>query len=268
MNSDALTKKERNRVFLRWFFLPELCWNYETMQSAGVVITLGPTLRKIYDDDEEYKEALLSHYMFFNTQPYMGNLIMGAALAMEAQEMEDKAAKREAISALKTGLMGPFAGLGDALFFVIPLTIFNAMAAYAALEGNATMMIPGLIFGFALIPVRYWLFNLGYTQGTKFLTTLSDKLKSFTNAALILGMMVIGALMATVVTINVPFKITQGDFTMKVQDTLNMIVPNLLPAAFVMFIYWILGRKKMTSTKIIMIVLLIAFIGYNAGILV
>ena len=45
-----------------------------------------------------------------------------------------------------------------------------------------------------------------------------------------------------------------------------MIFPRLVPAVFTGFIFWILGRKGMTSTKAILIIILLALgcsaIGY------
>ena len=266
--SYKVTKKDVRDTWLRYFLLNQVCFNWETMQSAGVVMTLQPILKKIYaDDPEKYKEAVLSHYQFFNTQPFVGGTILGAALAMEEDQSMDWAEKREAIAGLKTGLMGPFAGLGDSLFFIIPSTIFNAMAAYSALKGSAMGLIPGLAFGIALIALRYWFVKVGYEQGTKFVSGISGQLKAITKAATILGMIVLGALIVSVIYIYTPITFTSGEYSTALMDVFDGIAPGLLPMLFTLFIYWLLGRKNMTSTKAILIVILIAFVGYNLGIL-
>jgi PTS system mannose-specific IID component len=41
------------------------------------------------------------------------------------------------------------------------------------------------------------------------------------------------------------------------QNNLDMILPRLLPAGIVAAIYWMLGKKNMTSTKAIFIVLVV-----------
>lgn len=263
-NSKRITKKDLNGAFLRWSTTCQICWNYETMQSGGVVTALGPVLRKIYPDDEMYKQAVLSHYTFFNTQPFMGNIVLGAVIAMEEQhDTADYQTTRGGVASIKTGLMGPLAGVGDAIFFVIPFTIFNAIAAYMGMDGSPLGIAIGITFGVALLFLRKYMFNMGYAQGSKFVTTLSHQLKNLTNSANILGMMVIGALIGSVITVAVPFTFQQGEVTVALQDTLNMIMPNLVPAALVFFIYWLLGKKGMTSTRVILVVLLISFIGYN-----
>lgn len=240
-----LTQQDLNGVFLRWATTCQICWNYETMQSGGVVTTLGPALRKIYPDDEQFKQAILSHYTFFNTQPFMGNIVLGAALAMEEQNgPTDFENTRRAVTSIKTGLMGPLAGVGDAIFFVIPFTIFNAIAAYMGMEGSPLGIGFGILFGLALVFVRRYMFTMGYREGSKFVTTLSHQLKSLTNSANILGMMVIGGLIGSVINVGVPFTFTQGEVTASLQSTLDMIMPNLVPATIVAFVYWLLGKKR------------------------
>lgn len=48
-----------------------------------------------------------------------------------------------------------------------------------------------------------------------------------------------------------------GDVTLNMQNNLDMILPRLLPAGIVAAIYWMLGKKNMTSTKAIFIVLVV-----------
>ena len=40
-----------------------------------------------------------------------------------------------------------------------------------------------------------------------------------------------------------------GDVTLNMQNNLDMILPRLLPAGIVGGVYWMLGKKNMTSTK-------------------
>ena len=260
MKSNTLTKKDINGVFYRWAMASQIAWNYETMQSGGVVLSLGPALEKLYADDPELlKEKLHSHFRFFNTQPYMGGIIMGATLAVEETKAEDSIATATAI---KTGLMGPLAGVGDSLFFVIPFTILGALSAYMALDGSALGILINIIYGIALILPRKLIFDMGYTQGSKFVNTLAGQLKALTNSANILGVTVIGALLASTVKLTTGVMVSAGEAVIPVQVVLDMIMPNLLPAALVAFIYWLSGRKGMTSVKIVLIVIVLSVIGY------
>lgn len=58
-------------------------FNYDTQLAPAVVFGIGPLLRKIYKDDDEYVEALNNHYKYFNTMPWLANIVLGATLALE-----------------------------------------------------------------------------------------------------------------------------------------------------------------------------------------
>ena len=74
----------------------------------------------------------------------------------------------------------------------------------------------------------------------------------------ILGVFMIGSLIAS--NLNVAFTVNPSvaGATINLQNTLNTVLPGLLPAGIVAVIYWMLGRKGMTSTKAIFIVLVAA----------
>lgn len=54
-----------------------------------------------------------------------------------------------------------------------------------------------------------------------------------------------------------------GGVAFNLQETLDKIFPRLTPALFTGFVYWLLGKKGMNSTKVIFIVIAIA-IGVSA----
>ncbi len=261
----TLTKKELNQLNWRWNIGSQLCWNYERMQNAGVAYTLSPLLEKVYEGEpEQLKEVIDNHFQFFNTQPFMGNIILGAVVAMEAEEGYEA---QEAIKGVKVGLMGPFAGVGDTLFGVITGTVLGSIAAYQAIEGSPIGVFMWIGFNlFVLFGLRSWFFSLGYRQGIKLVTTLADSLQHFTESATILGMSVIGALIATVIKAKVVLVINVGEVPINIQETLDKIMPALLPAIFVALAYWLLGRKNMTSLRLILIVFIVGitlgFVGF------
>ncbi|PXA34324.1 PTS system mannose/fructose/sorbose family transporter subunit IID, partial [Staphylococcus pseudintermedius] len=70
---------------------------------------------------------------FFNTSNYFNTIVTGIDIAME--ENEGLKAK-ESVKGIKVGLMGPFAAVGDAIFGSLIPTIFGAIAANMATDGN------------------------------------------------------------------------------------------------------------------------------------
>ena len=262
--TEKITQKDLKRVYRRWLLAGQTGWNYERMQGLCYCYSMMPVLRKLYKDEEDLKKATKLHLQFFNTEPNMTHLILGANVAIEeAQGLEAE----EAVVAIKTGLMGPLAGIGDTIFGVIATTVFGSIAAYMALNGSSAGIWIWLVWSVARWFIRWEFTKLGYTQGAKLVTVMGNKLQSITEAASILGLTVIGALIPTVVTPTVPAVFQTGDVTMEVQTILDQIMPALVPALLVYFVYWLLGRKKMTSTKAIWILLGLSIILGAFGIL-
>ena len=263
--NSVLTQKDIANAYHRWLLCSQICFNYETMQSCGVVYSLGPCLEKLYQDDPEtLKEKFKAHFQFFNTQPWMGNVILGAALAVEETKQENCS---ETANAIKTSLMGPFAGLGDSIFFVLPKTILGAIAAYMAIDGSPVGVLICLAVGLAMLLVRRKMWDIGYKEGVRFVTQNQAVLNNLTDAASVLGLMVVGALIASMVKANIPLTFTVGEATKSLQDTLNSIMPNLVPLLVTSGTYWALGKKKMTSTKMVWLIIIFSIIAYALGIL-
>lgn len=261
----VLSKKDVNRARFRWLTLGQLCFNYESMQAASVVYAVGPCLEKIYQDrPDELKESLKTHFRFFNSHPWMANIILSSALAVEESGGEQAS---EAASSIRTSLMGPFAGLGDSILTVLPKTIFGAIAAYMALEGNAIGVLLCLVVGLVMILFRIKLWDIGYQQGVRFVTTSQSRLASMTDAASVMGLVVVGALIASNVKINIPLVFTIGESVTKLQDIFNKILPNLMPLLAVVATYMILGKKGMTSSKMVWLLIVVAVLGAYLGIL-
>lgn len=260
-----LTKKDLNKMFRRWIFSAGLGYNFETQQAPSVAYSMRKALRKIYKDDKEYIEAMDNHYKYFNANPLMANVILGATLAME--ENEGIKAKN-AVQSLKTSLMGPFSGVGDSIFWILIPTIMGSIAGYMAVQGNATGAVIWMILQAIFYFLKVWLFKTGYNSGTKLVTSLGKKINIFTDAISIMGLMVIGCLIPTVVKVFIPLKFKTGKVILSLQNgILDKIMPALLPVAVTIFVYWLLGKKNITPTKIIGLIILICLLGSFTGIL-
>lgn len=260
-----LTKKDLNKMFRRWIFSAGLGYNFETQQAPSVAFSMRKALRKIYKDDKEYIEAMDNHYKYFNANPLMANVILGATLAME--ENEGIKAKN-AVQSLKTSLMGPFSGVGDSIFWILIPTIMGSIAGYMAVQGNATGAVIWMILQAIFYFLKVWLFKTGYNSGTKLVTSLGKKINIFTDAISIMGLMVIGCLIPTVVKVFIPLKFKTGKVILSLQNgILDKIMPALLPVAVTIFVYWLLGKKNITPTKIIGLIILICLLGSFTGVL-
>ncbi|MCI8763141.1 MAG: PTS system mannose/fructose/sorbose family transporter subunit IID [Lachnospiraceae bacterium] len=248
-----LTKQDINKVYVRNLFALQFGWNYEKMQGLGYTYVIMPALKRLYGDDpDKMKRALKMQSSYFNTTPGTSHLIVGADMALEE---EIGIESEEAVSALKTGLMGPLAGVGDTLFVAIYRAIVFSIAAYVAMQGNPVGLIVPLLACAAVLWVRYKFTWMGYQSGRKLATGFADSIAPITEAASILGLTVVGALIPSVVNYSTNLAFTMGDVTFAVQDMLDKIMPKMLPLGIVMLSYWLLGKKKVNSTKLIFILL-------------
>lgn len=258
-------KDYKKSVYLRWLFTNSTAWNYENYQGLGYCAAMIPSLKEIYKDDPEgLHQSIGMHMQFFNTNATTGAAILGATLAMEEQSGAEAI---EAVRGIKVGLMGALAGVGDTLFSVLPNTIIGAIGAYLALEGIwwGALLFP--LFYVTQNFLVYYIVKLGYTEGTNLITKMSGQLRSLTNAANTMGIMVVGALIPSVVHASTGLVFEMGEVTQNLQDILDMILPGLLPMLIVLFAYLLLGIKKINSTHVIFILLLSGIILHAANIL-
>lgn len=262
---NKITKKDLTKMSWRYILGSQLNWNYERMMSSGYLYGILPALKKLYGHNpEQYQDMMRTHNQFFNTNAIFGNLIMGIDIAIEEQDGYEA---KETVVALKTALMGSLAGVGDSLFHVIWGTIFGSVAATLAQQGSAAGVLMWIVANIVLIFGRSLLLPLGYKQGVKLVTTLKDQLSAFTNAATVLGVTVIGALVPTVINASVPYVYQNEGVELVLQDTLDSIMPGLVPVLLVALTYWMLGRKELNSTRVIWILLILSIVLHNLNIL-
>jgi mannose/fructose/N-acetylgalactosamine-specific phosphotransferase system component IID len=132
MTAPTLSAAARRSVWRRQFLL-QGCWNYEGMQNVGFAYAILPALREFYAGrPEEALKAVKRHLEFFNTQPAMGTVILGAAVRLEERVAAGEADPR-AIGTFKVGLMGSLGAIGDAFFWGALRPTASAAGAILAL---------------------------------------------------------------------------------------------------------------------------------------
>lgn len=260
MSNKVELSKTNKKTFWRWYFFGQAGWNYEKMQGLGYYYSVYPLIKQIYGKTDVAAEAAINELQFFNTNNSMAPIILGVDSAI--QEKQGIAAK-DTVAGLKTGMMGPFAGIGDTLFAVIPNTIIGSIASYMALKGNPVGLILWIAYGFLRLGIMRSFFGMGYREGVKLIDSLGNRLKKITSAANILGLTVIGALIPSVITAVFAYKYKQGGVKISLQDMADQIMPGLAPALVVLLAYWLLGRKKMNSTRVTLILIVVGILAYN-----
>ncbi|SDQ26554.1 PTS system mannose/fructose/sorbose family transporter subunit IID [Carnobacterium viridans] len=251
-----LTKKDFNQINRRSLFGFQLGWNYERMQGSGYLYTILPQLRKMYGDGTpELKSMMKTHSQFFNTSNFLNTIVTGIDMAIEEEEGIDA---QESIAGIKVGLMGPFAAIGDSIFGALLPTIFGALAANMAVSGNPIGAFIWMLVNFAVMFFRWKQLEIAHREGVSLVTTMQSRLTAITDAATLLGVFMVGALVATMINVRLSWTPSIGDLVVDVQNNVDMIMPRLLPAVIVGAVYWLLGKKNITSTKAIFIVLVVS----------
>ena len=251
-----LTKKDVNNLVFRWNMFCEMSNSFARLQSVAFCAAFIPILKKLYgNDQEEFSAALSRHLMFFNTQGIWGSVVHGIVIAMEEQRALGAPIPVEAITGIKAGLMGPFAGIGDTIDWSTLKPLFIMLVLPLA-EGGS--FLAPIIYGILLIGVTYtenFIFvNTGYRMGTEAALTILEggAINKFISCASVLGMFMMGGLSASMVSVYTSAQIPTGEDTvMAIQgDILDAVAPGLLTLAAVLLVYKYLrsGHSMMKAT--------------------
>ena len=272
LEQKKITKKELSKAFWIYQLGCELSNSYERLQSLVFCASMIPAIKKLYaDDEEQQREALKRHLNFFNTEGTVGASIQGIAIAMEEEKSNGAAISDTAITSIKTGLMGPLAGIGDSIIWAALMPLIISIFIPMAKGGNVIGRIGPLVLYTAITLYISWtLVNKSYTLGrNSILSLLKDgKIKQVIYSANVLGMMMMGALSASYVKIASPmtFKVT-GGATIVLQDILDQIMKGLLPLAAVMAIYFFMVKKGPRYGIIIGTIVLVSLVTSFFGLL-
>ncbi|MCR8558930.1 PTS system mannose/fructose/sorbose family transporter subunit IID [Mucilaginibacter sp. BJC16-A38] len=260
--SQKLSKGDIRNVFLRSMAL-EANFNFETWQNTGFAFAIIPVLKRLYTTKEAMAKALKRHLQFFNTSPYGSTLILGITAAMEEQNSNDVEFDAESISSVKLGLMGPLAGVFDSLFWGTFKVIAAGVGTSLAIKGNIMGPILFLlIFNVPHLVLRYNLTFIGYRAGTKFLQNLAKNnvMDRLTKGASILGLMVVGAMPATLMSITTPISIGSDKSEVTIQSVLDQVVPAIIPLGLTFLVYYFVKNGAKT-THLLLGLLALGFIG-------
>lgn len=261
-----LSDKTIRKSWKIWFF-----WNGSSQQGENLLgnamgHTMTPVIEELYDTKEEKVEAYKRSLTLFNTEHQLGAIAPGILLGVE-EAVANKEITPEIADSVKVALIGPVSAIGDSLWVatVIPLLLTVAMTITNG--GGALIYVGPLLYaigypiGTALMSWKLW--RLGYRTGIESMSKFmeSGKLDLITRTMTVLGLIVVGALAASFVSVNIPLVITPpGGETaaVDVNEMINNIFPNILPLLLTIFVYRLYSKKKKSPLFIMGVILLIA----------
>lgn len=253
MEYKYITKKDLVKSWVAWEYFNESCYNYERMQGLGFCSAIAPNLAKIYGDDKEgLVDALKRHSMFFNTDHNFGGMILGICTAMEEQKKSGADIPTEAFVSLKSGLMGPCAGIGDTISQVVIIPVLAVIFINLGMQGMTwapiaySVLFLGIFYGYG-----YWMLFLGYKGGGEAVLKLMESgiFNKVIEIAQILGCAVSGAMVCNFVSFNWTVSMVQNDVEVFNLQTgvLDAILPGVSPLVLVLGVYYAAKKGVKTS---------------------
>ena len=264
-----ISNKALNKVLLRTQGC-QFAHNYERMQSLSLTYCFSPVLEELYKDrpKEEKVHAMQRYLEYFNTHPLAIPFILGIQAALEESTTEDQ---KETCTAIKTSLMGPFAGLGDSMLNLTWYPIAGSIGASMCINDGSLVgpLVMFLLINLLYWPLKYFGLHLGYTKGLELVQSggmaFFDRLGNMAN---VLGVVVVGCLIPQTVKLStaLQFAFSEGE-PLVIQDQLNNVMPYMLPVILTFVCYKLLkkGQGKNSASIIlgmIVFALVFAAIGY------
>lgn len=255
-NNEKITKKDLNRVFWRMQLL-NVTNNFESMQAIGFLSSFVPVLERLYKNKpkEEKVESMKRHLKFFNSHVNSDALILGISAAMEETTTEEK---KDSVTGVKVGLMGPLAGIGDSILKFTWLPICGSIGAAMALNGSILgPILMFLLYNVVNIATKYYGIHYGYSKGVELINSGSNILQRISNMANVVGLMVIGALISSVVKIKLLTNITAGENVISIQEMMDSVMPNFLGLLAAIIVYQILKKTKGKHAALLIVAIMV-----------
>ena len=280
MADKKLSAKTLRKSWIRWFFWHGSSQQAENMLGNAMGHALAPSIAELYADDKEERIAAYKRSItLFNTEQQVGAICPGIVIGMEEARATEQNVTPEVIQAVKVALIGPTSAFGDSMWVatIIPILLTICMAITNN-AGNLSWLGPVLYLvcypiGTAILSWNMW--KLGYKTGVdgvhRFMA--SGKLELITKAMTVLGLIVVGGLTASFVSVNLPIVITPSggeNAVMNLNNLINNIFPGLLPLGLTLVV-WLLYQKKKWSPLAIMglvlgIAIVLTAVGYLFGV--
>jgi len=243
----------------------------EYFYGTGNAMVMMTEMKRIYGDDEDgLQKGMFRALDPYITHPSTGSWMLTAQLAMEediAVNGDPDGNKGTAITSLKTGFMGPFAGIGDTIWGSVGLPIVRSFAYAQYLTGSWTGYLYSFVYGTISGMVTGITSSIiGYKAGlgTIIKVIATPIFKRVLIIAIIVGMTTMGALSASYVSVKTTMTFEQTITTtddsgkqaealvqVPIQEKLDQIMPNLLTFLYMALMVWMQFSSYKTTTMML-----------------
>ncbi|MDR0404128.1 MAG: PTS system mannose/fructose/sorbose family transporter subunit IID [Treponema sp.] len=282
----TISDKTLKKSFFNWFFWNGCSQQAESMLGMAFGQAMAPVIDELYDSQEEKAEALKRHITLFNTESQVGSICNGIVCGLE-EANANKQCTPELISSAKVALIGPTSAIGDSLWVATVIPILLTICLSIAQANPATAWL-GPVLYLIIYPVgtcllSWSLFKLGKKSGLEGMQNfmVTGKLNTLTETMTILGLIVVGALTASFVSVTLPIQITrdvydavnntvlENQVIFNADGVVNAIFPKILSLGLTLWVYHLYAKKKFSPLALMGIILALALIltwlGYATG---
>ncbi len=265
-----ISNKALNSTFWNWYNGHATCFTFENMHTLGFINSMMPTIEDLYEKKEERVNAIKTYRSFFNTEPQLGALIVGICCGLEeARANGNEDIDEETISGIRSGLMGPVAGIGDSIIVGTYIPILLGIALGLSVGGSPLGVIfYAISFITSITLFMKFIFKKGYELGGAAVELIvGERANAIKNSIVLAGTIIVGAVAGSWINIGTALKLTNstGEEYLNLQKIINGIYPNLLSGIAIMFCYYLLSKRKLSTTKVMLILLAVALIGVLTG---
>ena len=264
MSEKKISKAALNKSFWRWFYGNLTCFTQEHMQTFGYMWSMLPIIQELYPTVEEQSEKLHTYYPFFNTEPQIGSIVVGITAGLEESRANGNTdIDDEMINGIRAGLMGPLAGIGDSLIVGTYIPILLGLALGLCSGGSPLgIFFYIIVWNATSIWFQKTIYNRGYALGGNAVEVIvGDRATALRESAVLLGQVIVGAMAASWVNITTSFNVAG----VTLQDKLDGAFPGVLTMLFVLLCWWLMSKKKMSAVKVMLLMIVIAFVGVLIG---
>jgi PTS system mannose-specific IID component len=147
-------------------------WNYELLMGPGIGFCTEPALRLLPGGPTgaPYHEAVARESRYFNAQPYLAALAVGALARAELDRVQPATIER-----FRSALCGPLGSIGDRMVWAgwLPCCSLLALALFG-LGGQPLAVVAAflVLYNAGHLALRVWGLRAGYRAGLRLAGTL------------------------------------------------------------------------------------------------
>jgi mannose/fructose/N-acetylgalactosamine-specific phosphotransferase system component IID len=163
------------RMYLRSFF-SQGSFGYAHRQNIGFAFCMEPAGKQIWKGPEDRKKFLLRHLDYYNGNPFMVTLVLGAVAKMEERLRDGDGVSEDDISRFKLAVGQAVGSVGDR-FFWRTLRPFGLAAGLAGALFFGVWGVPIFlaVFNIPLLWLKWSWLKTGYSLGPRVVIEIQNR---------------------------------------------------------------------------------------------